>query len=236
MRLHCPVCAPMCTTSSNNDSPATQARVQRGQKMPHSVWKGHTMPHKPSFSEHFWKHHVECKPVLLICKHRNNGINVTPTTAVLKRTAPHPESSRVPVPWVMKNTAYLATTSGSRDLPDLSAISNTSFCWIEGTAFARSQDGIKAQDSSSLAEGCSPVSLSSSSLSIHTWIQQCGKLRWAAATELLFKTSLNYHQPNSETLKVIPATGTRICTLAHCIPQPQSGRTSSTHSVFQFMR
>lgn len=67
----------------------------------------------------------------------------------------------------------------------------------------------KAQDSSSLAEGCSPVSLLSSSLSIHARIQQCGKLRWAAPTELLYKTSLNYQQSNSDTLEVIPATSTQ---------------------------
>lgn len=44
------------------------------------------MLHKPNFSEHFFKHHVECKLVLLICKHQNYEMNITPTTAVLKRT------------------------------------------------------------------------------------------------------------------------------------------------------
>lgn len=88
----------------------------------------------------------------------------------------------------------------------------------------------RAQDSSSLAEGCFPISLLSSSLSTHTWIQQCGKLRWAAATELLFKTAA-WHTWGDPSYW-----HSRICTLAHCFPQSQTGRTSSTHSMFEFMR
>lgn len=143
---------------------------------------------------------------------------------------------QIPFPREMKNMVYLVTKSDSHDLPDLQAISNTGFCWIEGIALARSQDGKKAQDSSSLAEGCSADSLLSSSLSIHTWIQQWGKLRWAAAIELLFKASLNYQQPNSDTQGDPSYWHSRISTLAHCISQPQTGRTSSTHSVFEFLR
>lgn len=137
MWLHCPVCAPVGTTSAIMTVQLPRPVSGRSEDTSQCL-KGTHKPHKLSFSEHFLKHHVECTLVLLICKCKNYERNVRQTTAVLKRTAPHPKSTGVLFPWVMKNTIYSITTSDSCDLPDPSAISNTTFFWIDGIAFARS--------------------------------------------------------------------------------------------------